>query len=925
MFWNFNPQSTTAIDGLLSKDDCTLAELLDEDDVLQECKANNAKLINFLVDPGVIGQLIGLVTTEPDESTDEKTKYKHPNTACNLLTAEVEPILDKLMSDDALLAQLWSFVETDHNLDALLASYFSKVIATLLKQKTVGMLDYIRGRPDAIQCLLGHINTSAIMDLIVILTSCCENPEQRAEVAAWLDKENLVQGLIALIQPEVDEARQGNAAQALCDITRMSRENAFIQGDSQLPDVLLQALEDPDTVSILLENILATKSSDDGISLINGINILLVLIERQVLPPEEMQPGQPLMSAQASPTFSQMSDPPIDMERLAPLSPGIIKIVQSISLHMSHVHALLQLAPSDDPIASSGGTSIIPLGNVRLQLVRLIAALLLTGIDEVQEQLVQLKTMNLLLDLFFEFELNNFLHIQVEQAIVTILASNRPIKHSGNQSLTEMNVEGEEEGVPHFGPLFFSLLNEGQLLQRLARASNENDTALQSGQRRKGFMGHLTKLAEQLARLAEEDRSVQLVVNQLPEEERLLWNDFMTGPLTDLRQKNELNLGGKRPMMPSFDESGDDDDFTTTLPLHRDDPHYDPELQQTYVHYQTQQMSNDFMETFGFDEEQFPGADDAIITKFDRILYFDFSVPADEDPGAAALFEACCQQRIKPYNESDDDDCDDDDDDGDDGWEEKELTFTDQRQWNEKGKAEDDDDDDETVTEDVEFEWTPVVPAASELSNAGAMDVVEVPEWAREPDEKGGSENWADFSKLSEVDQKESGDLLKGPAVKYTTEVAFEMMNKESTDGAPPVEMGSEDESDDSDERSGSYNISAENEAPSVEVEDPGDVPVKEEIAVEESPLPESEQAAAAAASNSVGDQAGSHGNDEEEELEDNFVFLSSSGLMKSSQSQEDSDEQEIPENRQESDLEMVRLEARKAMDLYDEATSDNQ
>ena len=45
MFWNFNQQTPSAIDVLLSKDDCTLSQLLDEDDVLQVTRAS--KIFNF--------------------------------------------------------------------------------------------------------------------------------------------------------------------------------------------------------------------------------------------------------------------------------------------------------------------------------------------------------------------------------------------------------------------------------------------------------------------------------------------------------------------------------------------------------------------------------------------------------------------------------------------------------------------------------------------------------------------------------------------------------------------------------------------------------------------------------------------------------------------------------------------------------------
>lgn len=47
MFWKFDLSPSSAIDTMLTREDCTLGEILDEDDVLQETKSQNRKLIDF--------------------------------------------------------------------------------------------------------------------------------------------------------------------------------------------------------------------------------------------------------------------------------------------------------------------------------------------------------------------------------------------------------------------------------------------------------------------------------------------------------------------------------------------------------------------------------------------------------------------------------------------------------------------------------------------------------------------------------------------------------------------------------------------------------------------------------------------------------------------------------------------------------------
>jgi len=50
--------SSSTLTKVLEKPDVTLEEVLDDADILQECKSNNQKLIDFLQQPGVIPRLL---------------------------------------------------------------------------------------------------------------------------------------------------------------------------------------------------------------------------------------------------------------------------------------------------------------------------------------------------------------------------------------------------------------------------------------------------------------------------------------------------------------------------------------------------------------------------------------------------------------------------------------------------------------------------------------------------------------------------------------------------------------------------------------------------------------------------------------------------------------------------------------------------
>lgn len=82
MFWRFGFASTSTLDALLDKPGLSVEDLLDEEDLLQECKAQNGKLIDFLCQTRVIKRLfdhvVGLaeVSGPGGREWEEKVRFK---------------------------------------------------------------------------------------------------------------------------------------------------------------------------------------------------------------------------------------------------------------------------------------------------------------------------------------------------------------------------------------------------------------------------------------------------------------------------------------------------------------------------------------------------------------------------------------------------------------------------------------------------------------------------------------------------------------------------------------------------------------------------------------------------------------------------------------------------------------------------------
>lgn len=652
MFWKFDLHTSSHLEALLDKEDVTLIELMDEEDVLQECKAQNRRLLLFLCQDQCMQELVRMITTEPPAGVEETKRFKYPNIACELLTCDVGVINDKLGNEEPLVETLYAFLEQPSPLNPLLASFFSKTIGNLITRKTEQVISFLRRKEGFLSLVLKHIDTSAMMDVLLRLISCVEPPPLRLETLTWLNEQKLAQRLIELIHPERDEERQSNASQTLCDIIRLSRDQANQLQEMSQPDPLLTVLESQECVEQLLQNMFSGESTESCI--VNGIQVLLTLLEirRPVV--------DGVMDAQG-------------FERSYTVNSSILLAIEP---HLKHFHQLLLAPPKRNPMLTTLGVLEEPLGNTRLHVARLVASLLYTSSAShavVAQELCRLNTMDLLLDLFFKYTWNNFLHLQVELCVAAIL---RPCAHemrlqpalgsqekfkphqdaSQEQALTETPSEPPvtSENSAH-NLMVTHLFQHCHLVQRILESWEDNDKIQSEGGMRRGYMGHLTRIANTVVHNLEKGpvhAQISSLITELPEDYRGRWETFVDQTLSETNRKNTIDLVGTGNPRPSSE-----DDMESPFPK-------ELTLQQAFSDYQIQQMTANFVDQFGFNDEEFTDHDDSIGATFDRIAEININIDAGQDSANTAVFEACSKERIQPF-----------DDDEEDIWEEKQINF----------------------------------------------------------------------------------------------------------------------------------------------------------------------------------------------------------------------------------------------------------
>jgi hypothetical protein len=106
--------------------------------------------------------------------------------ACEILACEIPQLIDAIVIEHQdILQDFWNFLNLPYSSEATYSfqsSYFCKIITIFLTKRTLEMLDFIKSTPENLEKILCHLQSSAIMDLLLTLVRLEELPEAKGTV-----------------------------------------------------------------------------------------------------------------------------------------------------------------------------------------------------------------------------------------------------------------------------------------------------------------------------------------------------------------------------------------------------------------------------------------------------------------------------------------------------------------------------------------------------------------------------------------------------------------------------------------------------------------------------------------------------------------------------------------------------------------------
>ncbi|CAN6340996.1 unnamed protein product [Urochloa humidicola] len=512
MFWRMTGLSAASpVDTILDKENFTLEELLDEDEIIQECKALNTRLINFLRDKAQVEQLLRYIVEEVPEDSEKKRSFKFPFIACEIFTCEIDIILRTLGEDVELMDLLFSFVKPDHPHSTLLAGYFSKVVICLMLRKTAPLMNYVQDHPDIVVQLVDLIGITSIMEVLMRLIGADETIYSNfADTLQWLENTDVLEMIVdkfsSCDSPEV----HANAAEILSAVTRCA------------PPALAAKICSPSFVGRLFRH--ALEESRPKSVLVHSLSVCISLLD-----------PKRLASASYQAFRSNLSH-----GTLVTASP---ETVDGMLESLGDLLKLLDITSSENVLPTTYGCLRPPLGKHRLKIVEFISVLLTIGSEIAEKELISQSAIKRCIDLFFQYPYNNFLHHHVENIIVSCLEvkRNQLIDHV----LDDCDLVGKVLAAEK---------------QSSLSADSNGPTLPSEGKEppRIGNIGHITRIANKLIQLG---NSSSVIQNHLQENSE--WAEWQTGVLV---KRNEVEnvyhwACGRPTSLHDRGRDSDDDDF----------------------------------------------------------------------------------------------------------------------------------------------------------------------------------------------------------------------------------------------------------------------------------------------------------------------------------------------------------------------------
>lgn len=383
------------LDSLLSQEDVTLDDILADPGVVDECKAENKSLLSFITQPHCLRQLVEYSVSGPNESAPIEDQFRQCHVASELLSSGGPRMSYALLRDTESLNILYKHLR-DNELTHLSASFLCRIISSLM-QYGGEVQAFFAQKTDLSECILTSIDKPSILDLFYSFIQSPTNPE----ISLQLSDSTLISDLVSLLSVEQPNETHSAVIQCLYGLLASSRASLCHLSDSCINrrNRLQEKLESPETIQSIASRIFGQSSGQivsDSL-VINGLLYLRCLIDTSA----RVESCPELAPLPRNDHFYLWSDR-VGTSLCEILQPNLGALKQRL------------LVCNDPSLNTSATPRSTYLSSARLHIARFLPYLITAKSDALVREVLNLDLINIVMDLFFLYPCNSFLHSTCE-------------------------------------------------------------------------------------------------------------------------------------------------------------------------------------------------------------------------------------------------------------------------------------------------------------------------------------------------------------------------------------------------------------------------------------------------------------------------------------------------------------------------------
>ena len=526
---------TSPVDTILEKSQFTLEELLKEDDLIQECRSLNGRLINFLASKenveAMLQHMLHLPSSprHPEKPVTVEAVKRLSWQSCEVFCCEVDPIFSVLLENEDTMRLFLSIVDSKEAIDATTAGYFGRVMNHLLLRRPVQITHFLTEHRQYIVKFIDHLEDTSIADVTVKLLGADEqtNTQLPTNYIHWISQTDALQRVIARLNGSETMSVQRNAAHVLIAIIRSQ------------PSPLARELASGENLQHLLQYVMR----DDGEVSVPILNVIIASLD----PRKRSLSGLRSLSATAS------YDDIVESNLFQQLSQKLTALLPRLGQKLRHC------PPQGERQNTPYGALVPPLGPARLKIVEVIAILMNTRSEAVMQGLMVSQTMESCMELFMSYPFHNLLH----QNVISILANALAFEY---QPLLELLFQKLKlcQWILQLPPTITSTkttLYSPRKSPMLENGCSSEEEASERTQEalRVGYMGHVILLSNQITQAA---KTNTYIAAQLRADSN--WQTFVSTVVLPINLKEDLSSWecGRPPELALRDNVDDRRDIT---------------------------------------------------------------------------------------------------------------------------------------------------------------------------------------------------------------------------------------------------------------------------------------------------------------------------------------------------------------------------